>query len=196
MRDSGSLNLCLDCNTSRDSCRWPLFCPRNAWRRPVQYGAERARTRPQVPFRMPSWDPGYVCPRSRNMFPSARDRGAFGKARLLDRFNNEVAPRPSKLTQRKTRPSPGRLIRGDGVAPSWTAHGGRIRALHLTVVARHLEAWSDCSLWSNRTPASPSSADIRDDNHVNEALSFWNSVPGADGSLFPIASVPVGWRLG
>src|SRR5262249_54457680 len=43
-----------------------------------------------------------------------------------------------------------------------------VRALRLTVLARHLEVWSDSVVrfWSSRTPASSSSADIRYDNHV------------------------------
>jgi hypothetical protein len=39
-----------------------------------------ARTRTQSPFVMPSGDPGLVCPRSRYLDPSARDRGQRCKA--------------------------------------------------------------------------------------------------------------------
>lgn len=67
------------------------FLPTECLTAPCQYGAERARTRPQAPFRMPPWGPGSRLPRSRNLFPQHGTGAAFGKARLLDRFNNEVA---------------------------------------------------------------------------------------------------------
>jgi hypothetical protein len=81
-RHRDPLTLCLDGNTPRDSFRWPLFCPPNAQLRPRRTVRVRAkwtgtaRTRTQVPpFVMPSGDPGLVCPRSRYLNPSARDRG-------------------------------------------------------------------------------------------------------------------------
>jgi len=60
-------------------------------RRGLRALAERARTRLQVPSGCPRGDPGHVCPRSRNLYPQHGTGAAFGKARLLDRFNNEVA---------------------------------------------------------------------------------------------------------
>src|SRR5215467_14507048 len=53
--------------------------------------AERVRTRLQVLSGCPRRDPGHVCPRSRNLYPQHGTGAAFGKAPLLDGFNNEVA---------------------------------------------------------------------------------------------------------